>query len=496
MKSLVKVGVFATLCLIVLAVLVWKIEDFRFGVKGQRLHAIFDSIAGLDDKASVRIAGVRVGEVNGVGLQGTKARVTLVLDKPIPLTVGTTARIANLGLLGEKYVEIIPGPPNAPPLPPGSTLIGSTPPSIDDAMAKLSDIGSSIQKVTGALAGNDAAGGLTRLMADIQLTSAEIRALVDENRANVGSSVRNIDALTATLARELPRLASQTQQALDQISELVRENRGNVSASLGNIRELTEKLQTSADNLNKISGTIASGKGTIGKLVNDEKAYNDVISTLDSIQGGVQNLSESLGGLNKFQVGLDVHGYYLAKGQGLSNGQTVQRSLSAFQMDIDPQDNKHLYRVGVTSSPFGRHQEKTQTITVTSPSGLTETTTIDTQTAEQSYGVTGLLGYKAPKDIRLYAGIIEGTGGAQIEYPLPVLDRRLLVSFEAFDFGRPDNQRAHLRLQGRYQFAPNLYLLGGYDDILEHHSLFLGGGIRWTDDNIKKLLGLAGSAIR
>src|ERR1700760_999426 len=126
MKSLAKVGVFATLCLIVLAVLIWKIEDFRFGVKGQRLHAIFDSIAGLDDKESVRIAGVRVGEVNGVGLQGTKARVTLVLDKPIPLTVGTTARIANLGLLGEKYVEIIPGPPNAPPLPPGTTLIGST----------------------------------------------------------------------------------------------------------------------------------------------------------------------------------------------------------------------------------------------------------------------------------------------------------------------------------------------------------------------------------
>ncbi len=246
MKSLVKVGVFATLCLIVLAVLIWKIEDFRFGVKGQRLHAIFDSVAGLDNKASVRIAGVRVGEVKSVGLQGTRARISLVLDKPIPLTVGTTARIANLGLLGEKYVEIIPGPPNAPPLPEGATLAGTTPPSIDDAMAKINDIGSSIQKVTGQLAGSDVAGGIGRLLADIQLTSAEIRALVAENRANVSSSVRNIDVLTATLARELPRLAAQTQAALDQISTLVRENRGNVSDSLGNIRELTAKLQTSA----------------------------------------------------------------------------------------------------------------------------------------------------------------------------------------------------------------------------------------------------------
>jgi hypothetical protein len=110
--------------------------------------------------------------------------------------------------------------------------------------------------------------------------------------------------------------------------------------------------------------------------------------------------------------------------------------------------------------------------------------------------VTGLLGYKGPQDVRLYAGLIEGTGGAQIEYPLPVLDRRLQLSFEAFDFNRPNDQRAHLRLQGRYQLAPNLYLLGGYDDILEHHSLFIGGGIRWTDENLRKLFGLAGAAIR
>ena len=114
MKSLVKVGIFASICLVVLAVLIWKVEDLNpFGVKGQRLNAVFNSIAGLDDKASVRIAGVRVGQVDGVGLQGTKARVGLSLDKPIPLTVGTTARIASLGLLGEKYVEIIPGPPGA-----------------------------------------------------------------------------------------------------------------------------------------------------------------------------------------------------------------------------------------------------------------------------------------------------------------------------------------------------------------------------------------------
>ena len=483
MKSLVKVGIFATVCLIILAVLIWKIEDINpFKVKGQRLDALFPSVAGLDDKASVRVAGVRVGRVDGVGLQGTRARITLALEKPLPLTQGTTARIANLGLLGEKYVELIPGPPNAPPLPENAVLVGTAPPSFDDAMRKLEDIGSSIQQVTGAISGEN----INRLVTDIQMTSAEIRALVAENRANVAATVRNFDQVSGTLARELPRLAAQMSRSLDQISALVEENRGNVSASMGNIRELTDKLQTSAVNLNKISDKIASGQGTIGKLVNDDKAYNQVLSTLDSIQSGVETLSGTLGAVNKFHIDLDMQGYYLPDADG---------SQTSFKLDIDPQDKKHLYRAAIVSSPFGKRREKTETITVTGPDGIPMTTTTTRLTQEKTYAATGLFGFKGPGDVRLWAGLIENSGGAQIEYPLPLLDRKLWLSFEAFDFNRPHNEQPHLRLMGRYQFHPNLYAVGGYDDFLGKDSLFLGGGIRWTDENIKYLLGLLGGAV-
>ncbi len=492
MKSLIKVGIFATLCLIVLAVLIWKIEDLNpFAVKGQRIDAVFRSVAGLDDKASVRVAGVRVGRVDGVGLEGSRARITLSLDKPLPLTQGTSARIANLGLLGEKYVELIPGPPDAPPLPPGTVLVGTTPPGFDEAMEKINSIGSSIQQLTGSLSGGDVGGNLNRLINDVLLTSAEIRALVAENRANVASTVRNFDQVGATLARALPRLAEQMNRALDQISAVVGENRENLSASMGNIRELTGKLQTSADNLNKISDKIASGQGTIGKLVNDDQAYNEVLSTLDSIQGGVASLSDTLGGFNKFKVDLDMQGYYLpdvddAVGSG---------SQTSFRLDIDPQDGKHLYRAGLASSPFGKRREKTETVIVTGPDGIPMTTTTRKITQERTYAATGLFGFKAPGDVRLWAGLIENTGGAQIEYPLPLLDRKLWLSFEAFDFSRPEDLQPHLRLLGRYQFHPNLYIVGGYDDLLEEDSAFLGGGIRWTDENIKRLLGLVGGAI-
>jgi phospholipid/cholesterol/gamma-HCH transport system substrate-binding protein len=268
------------------------------------------------------------------------------------------------------------------------------------------------------------------------------------------------------------------QRTLDQISQVVEENRGDLSASMGNVRELTAKLQTSADNLNKISDKIASGEGTIGKLVNDDKAYNEVLSTLDSIQGGVETLSGTIGAVQKFQLNLDLQGYYL---EGADESQT------ALKIDIDPQDGKRLYRAGISNTPEGKRREKNQTITVTNPDGTVETTTISTLTRERSYVATGLFGYQAPKDVRLWAGLIENSGGAQVEYPL--LDRKLWLSFEAFDFNRPDDQSPHLRLSGRYQFHPNLYLIGGYDDFLENDSFFLGGGIRWRDDNLKYLLG-------
>src|SRR5688572_25129255 len=119
MSQAVKVGMFATVCLVILAILIWQIEDINpFADKGRRIDALFDSVAGLDEKASVRVAGVRVGRVDGVGLEGRKARVTLLLEKPVDMPQGTIARVANLGLLGEKYIEIIPGPAGGPPLPP------------------------------------------------------------------------------------------------------------------------------------------------------------------------------------------------------------------------------------------------------------------------------------------------------------------------------------------------------------------------------------------
>lgn len=483
MPQSIKVGLFATLALVLLALFIWRIEDINPFARGaQRVDARFRSVAGLDDKAAVRVAGVRVGRVDGIGLEEGQARVTLLLEQPVALTEGARARIANLGLLGDKYVELVPGPPGAPPLAEGTVLVGETPVSFDDAMGKLEDIGKSIEQVTGSLTGTSGdKTPISRLVGSLEATADEIRLLVAMNREQISGTVRNFESFSGTLARELPVLAERLEKLVDQISGVVVENRAQLAGSLANIEEVSAGLKTSVANFNEISGKIASGEGTIGKLVASDEAHNELMSTLQSIEGGVGTLTDTLGRVQKLKLDLGFEGYYLADRSD---------SHSTFSLDLDPgAGGNRLYRLGLTKGPAGKQRTKTQTITTTNPDGSTATTTIETFSSEDAAVVSALLGFKTARDARLWGGLIEQDFGVQVEYPL--LERKLWFDLQAFDFDRENDRNPHLRLLARYFVHPNLYLMGGYDDPLESDldSVFVGGGLRWGDDNLKYLLG-------
>lgn len=482
MPQAVKVGLFMTVALVIAAYLILRIEDLNpFAEAAERVDAVFDSVAGLDDKATVRVAGVRVGRVDGIGLEGRRARVTLLLERPVELTEGTLARISNMGLLGDKYVELVLGPPGAAPLPPGSVLPGETPISFDDAMAKFETIGESIEQVTGSLTG-EGESSISRLLDNLEATSAEIRALVAMNRQQISSTVANFESFSGTLARELPGLARRLDTLVAQVTEVVADNRDELAGSLGNIEEVTGDLKISVAHLNTITGKLASGEGTLGKLISSDEAHDELVSTLKTIEGGVGTLSETLGRAAKLELDLGLQGYYLFD---------RSESESAFHLDIDPAatGSRKIYRVGLVNNVAGDIRSKTQTITTTRDDDSTETEVIETFSREDKAVVSALLGLRLENETRLWGGLIEDEFGVQVEHPF--FDRRAWLDVQAFDFDREGDRDVHLRLSGRYYLSPNLYVVGGYDDPLEGEfdSLFVGGGLRWTDDNLKYLLG-------
>lgn len=488
MSNALKVGLFATVALLVLAAMVLRIEDIHlFSGPERTIVAVFDSVAGLDDKAAVRIAGVRVGRVDGISLAERKARVRLVLDGDTPLPEGTVARIANMGLLGDKYVVLEPGPAGGPPLPDGAQVPGSTPPTFDETLAKFNQLGDSLSGLGTAVTEAEGETPLDRLIRNLEAMSAELRAMVEANRGRVDSTLANADSVSATLARELPLLAERmnavlerVDQTLTQVQSVVEDGRPDLQASLENVRNLTEQAQESVDNMNTVTGRLANGEGTVGKLLTSDQVHDQLVGALGSVESGVDSLKEAFSGIQRIELELGMESYYIDE---------LDESRSSFNVEIDTKSGGPLYRVGVVDSPTGKTDTKLKRVTVTLPDGSSQTTVEETFQQTDDLTFSAMVGFRLFDEARIYAGVIESTGGVQLDYPL--LDRRLLLSAEAFDFDREDELDPHLRLSGSWRLNQLVYLKAGVDDLLidDRQSLFVGAGIRWRDDSLKYLMG-------
>ncbi|HEY3170184.1 MAG TPA: MlaD family protein, partial [Thermoanaerobaculia bacterium] len=152
MSTAAKVGAFFLVVLAITALFIWKIEELRIG-RGvaRKISVQFKDVGGLDEKSAVRVAGVRVGRVTKIRLVEGKALVDIELDRDVALRQGASASIESLGLLGEKYVELVPGPFGAPPLPDNAVIVGGVPVSFDEITKLARDIEVDIKEIARSL---------------------------------------------------------------------------------------------------------------------------------------------------------------------------------------------------------------------------------------------------------------------------------------------------------------------------------------------------------
>jgi phospholipid/cholesterol/gamma-HCH transport system substrate-binding protein len=101
------VGVFVLVglaCLTYLSVKLGKLEVI--GGNNYVVEAEFTSASGLKSGASVEIAGVEVGRVKGISLQGDRAMVALAIQDGVKLYNDSIASIKTRGIIGDKYVAL------------------------------------------------------------------------------------------------------------------------------------------------------------------------------------------------------------------------------------------------------------------------------------------------------------------------------------------------------------------------------------------------------
>jgi phospholipid/cholesterol/gamma-HCH transport system substrate-binding protein len=152
-----KVGVFVFIGIVMLFIVVFSIGKIYLFQPGYRIRVLFNFAGGINEAAPVRLAGVDVGEVDKIkifydeDIMRTRVEVVAWIKKNVSIEKDSIVRVNTLGMLGEKYLEIIPGTQEAGFTDENGILIGEDPVMLDELAEDLKDLADSAGVVMGRL---------------------------------------------------------------------------------------------------------------------------------------------------------------------------------------------------------------------------------------------------------------------------------------------------------------------------------------------------------
>lgn len=153
-KLELKVGIFVFIAFLILTVFVLSIGGIKTWSQGYKVSFSFNFVNGIKIGAPVRFAGVDVGQVKRINFipdESGKRKIQLVcwVKSDVKIPVDSSIWVNTLGLLGEKYIEVMPGRDYSNILATGQYIDGVDPIPMHEIFRKTNEI---VQNVDEALA--------------------------------------------------------------------------------------------------------------------------------------------------------------------------------------------------------------------------------------------------------------------------------------------------------------------------------------------------------
>jgi phospholipid/cholesterol/gamma-HCH transport system substrate-binding protein len=270
-RNPIPIGAVSLLAIALLLVLAFNASSLPLIGGGTAYSAAFTEAGGIRPDDDVRIAGVKVGKVTGVDLEGTHVRVDFVVTEDVPLGTLTGASIRMKTILGEKYVAL--EPKGSGQLASDEQIPTSRTVSSYDVINAFQDLTTTTERIdTDALAGSltvlatefkdspkhvkatlDGLSRLSRTVAsrDAQLSSLLQRAnsvsgLVASRNKQIGTLVTDADLLMVELAKrrqEIRTLFANTSALAKQLTGLAQDNRAQLRPALDELNKTLAMLQ-------------------------------------------------------------------------------------------------------------------------------------------------------------------------------------------------------------------------------------------------------------
>lgn len=510
-----KVGIFVLAALGVFVYMGFQIDAFRFDWGRYAEYTLFfKDISGLTRKSNVKIAGVKVGWVESVSLSpddGMQAEVKVMVDKNYALYSDAYAMVRQDGLLGPKFIEIVPGDPLLRRLQSGEQLSrpSTEPVSLEEILQQFKRIASNVDEVTSSV--KEVLGGAAG--------QERLQDIVD----NVQVTVQRLSSLTDTLDRSFARneehiddflqLGTTFKTNLEKVSTVFDRDFGRlvdkIESTAGAFEDASLQARNGLRSISSVAEKIDEGKGLLGKLINEDETYRD-------LKLAVEGFKNYLTKVDRMQIVFDSYFESMIRRAAAFDWED---SKGYFNMRIHPRED-YFYQLQVVSSQVGYPKRTTYSQEYYDGRGQQ----IDTQGYKnQPFGSVltvddftrldlildrniiqmnrdafriGLQFGKIFKDIALRVGLFEGTAGAAVDVDIPFgTDKfRWVTSLEMYDMNGRNrfitDRRPHLKWLNRMFILRNIYATFGADDFVAQKtaSVFFGAGIRFGDDDVKYFL--------
>ena len=503
-----KVGLFFLAALGTLVGLWSFVEKGRFG-KGKSIlvHAYFQDASGIAPQTRVQTAGIAVGEVTEVRLENGRALVFLRLSKTAQARKDAVLRKRSESLLGDFVLELLPGNLSAPFLEEGDEILRVLDvEGIEYIFSSLTKITENISHVTaalrGGLGGSEGTNSLAEIVDSVVKISRSLERMMEESSAKLEHILSNVDVVSQSMRRiamseeddikqivkNIESVTRDMRHAMATVSEWLGSTPGRENEGFASVKNSLQSLEGSLANMEEVTRQMKEGEGLVGKLLADERLGQRLSETIEDVADFTQRLTS-------LSLEVDVRSEYLLRHRQAKN---------TFGVRLIPRSDRY-YLLELVDDPRGNTSVsyiQQDPPTVGSPAVQKQTITTDKLKVSAAFAQRYSL-------LTLRFGIIESSGGAGVDLGVPMrfpysskwIENALLLRVDAFNFSAQNVEYPRLRASLRFSPIEHVYLHAGIDDMLNRPSrdltsnrylggrdFFLGGGIYFTDDDLRPLL--------
>lgn len=402
-----KVGTVSLIGLLLLAFMIMNLGGFTFGEKGYPVTATFNQVSGLKEGNVVRYAGVEVGRVQQVQVVPEGVQVKLLIHPGTKIPQGAKFTIGTDGLLGEKFINILPPATNSGFLPPNSQVRGEDPQGLDNLIATADKVLLDIQTMVKSL--NEILG------------DQKVKDSLKESAINAREITANLNELTATMARMARNNEGDIQGTVSNLHAMsgsLRDVAGRVDKMIANIDnngQTAKDLRDAIQNIRSTSVRVEAMAASLEGVVTDPETAKNLKDTLKNAREASEKANKMLGQIGSIEVktGVDV----------------------LYNTDTDKYRTNADVRINTSPRDFA----------VIGVSGIGEDSKANLQLGKGTEALAGRI------------GLVEGKPGAGLDTSI---GRQMKLSVDVYD---PNDVRVKLR--GQYQIAPETFIVGQTDSV-------------------------------